>query len=103
MAAAAAVLEVFFAALEPSVVFAGAFEAVPLEAGALPAVEEGLGAITIDIQGQRVANETVVEGKDNGFEGRHNCLLYIGTRDFVTVCLCQQRVTWRVQLLITEL
>ena len=49
MAATAAVLEVFFAALEPSVVFAGAFEAV--EAGALPAVEAGLGAITIDNQG----------------------------------------------------
>ena len=48
MAATAAVLEVFFAALEPSVVFAGAFEAVPDEAGALPAVEAGLGAITID-------------------------------------------------------
>lgn len=46
MAAAAAVLEVFFAALEPSVVFAGAFDAV--EAGALPAVEAGLGAITMD-------------------------------------------------------
>jgi hypothetical protein len=45
----AAVLKVFFAALEPSVVFAGAFEAV--EAGALLAVEAGLGAITIDNQG----------------------------------------------------
>ena len=51
MAATAAVLEVFFAALEPSVVFAGAFEAVPDEAGALPAVEAGLGGITIDNQG----------------------------------------------------
>jgi hypothetical protein len=30
----AAVFEVFFAALEPSVVFAGAFEPVPDEAGA---------------------------------------------------------------------
>ncbi len=60
MAAAAAVLEVFFAAFEPSVVFAGAFEAVPDEAGALPAVEAGLGAITIDNQGQRVKHETVV-------------------------------------------
>jgi hypothetical protein len=42
---AAAVL-VFFAALEPSVVFAGAFDAV--DAGALPAVEAGLGAIAMD-------------------------------------------------------
>lgn len=39
----AAVLEVFFAALVPSVDLAGALEAV--EAGALPAVEAGLGAI----------------------------------------------------------
>jgi hypothetical protein len=36
-------LEVFFAALAPSVDLAGALEAV--EAGALPAVEAGLGAI----------------------------------------------------------
>jgi hypothetical protein len=35
----ASVLEVFFAALEPSVVFAGVFDAVPVEAGALLAVE----------------------------------------------------------------
>ena len=42
----AAGLEVFFAALVPSVVFAGALEAV--EAGALPAVEAGLGAIAED-------------------------------------------------------
>ena len=42
---AAAVLEVFFAALDPSVVLAGAFDAVADEAGALPAVEAGLGAI----------------------------------------------------------
>ena len=42
----AAGFEVFFAALEPpSVVLAGAFEAV--EAGALPAVEAGLGAISM--------------------------------------------------------
>jgi hypothetical protein len=34
---------------------AGAFEAVPLDAGALPAVEAGLGPITIDNVGQRVA------------------------------------------------
>jgi len=47
--------EVFFAAVEPSIVFAGTFEAVPVEAGALPAVEVGLGAITIDNQGERVA------------------------------------------------
>ena len=39
----AAGLEVFFAALVPSVVFAGALEAV--EAGAFPAVDAGLGAI----------------------------------------------------------
>jgi hypothetical protein len=32
-------------------VFAGAFKAVPDEAGALPAVEVGLGAITINNQG----------------------------------------------------
>ncbi|KAF8496843.1 hypothetical protein F5888DRAFT_1634860 [Russula emetica] len=50
-AATAAVLEVFLVALEPLVVFAGAFEAVPVEAGALPAVEAGLGANTIDNQG----------------------------------------------------
>lgn len=50
-AAVDAVLEVFFAALEPSVVFAGAFEAV--DAGALPAVEAGLGAITIDNEGAK--------------------------------------------------
>ena len=59
-AATAAVLEVFFAAFEPSVVFAGAFEAVPDEAGALPAVEAGLGAITIDNQG---AKGSKVEGR----------------------------------------
>jgi len=39
----AAAFEVFFAAFAPSVGLAGAFEAV--EAGALPAVEAGLGAI----------------------------------------------------------
>ena len=39
----APVLAVFFVAFEPSVVFAGALDAV--EAGALPAVEAGLGAI----------------------------------------------------------
>ena len=39
----AAAFEVFFAALAPSVGLAGAFDAV--EAGALPAVEAGLGAI----------------------------------------------------------
>jgi hypothetical protein len=43
--AGAAVLAVFFAPFTPSVVLAGAFEAV--EAGALPAVEAGLGAIVI--------------------------------------------------------
>jgi hypothetical protein len=42
---------VFFAAFEPSVVFARSFEAAPDKAGALPAVEEGLGVITIDNQG----------------------------------------------------
>ena len=36
-------MAVFFAALSPVVVFAGALDAV--EAGALPAVEAGLGAI----------------------------------------------------------
>ena len=77
VAAAAAVLEVFFAALEPSVVLAGAFEAVPDDAGALPAVEAGLGAITIDNAGQRVTGETVVEGRDNAFGWRHNRSLYI--------------------------
>lgn len=54
MAATAAIWKVFFAAFEPSVVFARAFEAAPDEAGALsllPAVEEGLGAITTDNQG----------------------------------------------------
>ena len=40
----AAGLDVFFAALVPSVVFAGAFEAV--DAGALPAVDAGLGAMS---------------------------------------------------------
>ena len=55
--AVAAVFEVFFAALDPSVVFAGAFEAVPEDAGALPAVEAGLGAITMDYEGQRVARD----------------------------------------------
>jgi hypothetical protein len=56
-AAAAAVLEVFFADLAPSVVFAGAFEAVPVDAGAFPAVEAGLGAIWIDNVGRRVGGE----------------------------------------------
>jgi hypothetical protein len=93
--AVAAVLDVFFAALEPSVVFAGAFEAVPLDAGALPAVEAGLGAIAMDYEGQRVANETVVGRRDNAFGRRHKRPLYIDTRDFVTICLCQQRVTAR--------
>jgi hypothetical protein len=65
LAAAAAVFEVFFAALEPSVVFAGAFEPVPVDAGALPAVEAGLGPITIDKAGQRVEHETVVRESDN--------------------------------------
>ena len=51
-AAAAAIMKVFFAALESSVAFAGAFEAVPLDAGALLAVEAGLGAITMDNEGQ---------------------------------------------------
>ena len=52
-AAAAAVLEVFLADFAPSVVFAGAFEAVAVDAGALPAVEAGLGPICIDNVGQR--------------------------------------------------
>ena len=38
-------MAVFFAPFTPSVVLAGAFEAVAEEAGALPAVEAGLGAI----------------------------------------------------------
>ena len=41
----AAGFEVFFAALDSVVVFAGALEAV--EAGAFPAVEAGLGAICV--------------------------------------------------------
>ena len=45
-AAPLAALEVFLADLAPSVVFAGALEAV--EAGAFPAVEAGLGAIAND-------------------------------------------------------
>ena len=45
-AAGAAVLAVFLAPFTPSVVLAGAFEAV--EAGALPAVDAGLGAIEDD-------------------------------------------------------
>ncbi len=50
-AAPDAAFDVFFAALAPpsAVVFAGAFEAV--DAGALPAVEAGLGAIAIDVGG----------------------------------------------------
>jgi hypothetical protein len=54
VAAAAAVLEVVFAALEPSVVLAGAFDVVPFDAGAFSAAEAGLGAVTIDNPGQRV-------------------------------------------------
>ena len=45
-------------ALEPSVAFATALEEVPVEAGALPAVEASLGTITINNQGQRVAHRT---------------------------------------------
>lgn len=45
--AGAAALAVFFAPFTPSVVLAGVFEAVAVEAGALPAVEAGLGAIAI--------------------------------------------------------
>ena len=91
-------MEVFFAALEPSVVFAGAFEPVPVDAGALPAVEAGLGAITMNNAGQRVAGETVVKERDNGFRWRNNRRLYICTRDFVTICLCKRRVTRRVRV-----
>ena len=52
----AAGLEVFFAAFAPSVVLAGALDAV--EAGALPAVEAGLGAIVSPISyvGRRLCN-----------------------------------------------
>jgi hypothetical protein len=45
--AGAATLAVFFAPFTPSVVLAGAFEAVAVDAGALPAVEAGLGAIAM--------------------------------------------------------
>jgi hypothetical protein len=79
--------------LDPSVVFAGAFEAV--DAGALPAVDAGLGAITIDNEVQRVEGETVVGRRDNALGRRQKRPLYIDTRDFVTICVCQQRVTTR--------
>ena len=46
--AGAAAFEVFFAALAPSVDLAGVLEAVAVEAGALPAVDAGLGAIVND-------------------------------------------------------
>lgn len=43
-----AVLDVFFAVLVPSVVLTGALVAAP-EAGALPPVDAGLGAIVMEI------------------------------------------------------
>lgn len=85
-AAVAAVLEVFFAALEPSVVFAGAFEAVPVDAGALPAVEAGLGPITIDNTGQRVVGESGRREEKYCLRWRHRPH-YIATRDHVTLWL----------------
>lgn len=58
----AAGLEVFLAALEPSDDLAGALDAV--DAGALPAVEAGLGAMAIDEVELGVQTEGWVMGND---------------------------------------
>lgn len=65
--AGAAALEVFFAAFVPSVDLAGALEAVA-EAGALPAVEAGLGAIENEDEKSWVELAVlVVEGEGRGW------------------------------------
>lgn len=80
----AAGLEVFFAAFAPSVVFAGALEAV--EAGALPAVEAGLGAIVGLLWTVRGRGEKRARGR-GGCGGRGTKRrarggdLYVVTRD----------------------
>lgn len=74
-------MEVFFAALAPSVDLAGALEAV--EAGALPAVEAGLGAIERD---ERDNGWYVVEEeREQRWRALGRLWCYIEAREFVLI------------------